>query len=179
MEKAIRWAERVCLAAAVLSIVAMMLVTAYDAVSRYLLNAPLPWAFGLVTNFLLIAGLYFAVSSTFAHGDHVHIDMLRGFIPSRVRSVCDAIWGLMAAAAFALIAYGAAHEMLEAYSSREFSPGYIPWPTWISYVPIAAGAALAAVRLLHHAVKLAVRGEDAAVKQDNAYPLAIEGEHSE
>ena len=78
---------------------------------------------------------------------------------------------LLAAAAFAAIAYGTAHNVYEAYVQREFLPGYIVWPAWLSHLPMPIGAALLVVRLLHHAFMLARNGTDPEVAAAGAEQL--------
>jgi TRAP-type C4-dicarboxylate transport system permease small subunit len=168
VEKAIHWAERVCMAIAVLAVVVMMLVTSYDAAARYVFHAPLPWAFQLITYYLLGTALYLAVSATFAHGDHINIDLFRHYIPSRMRAVIDAVWSTLSACVFGVIAWGGLTTLLHAYERNEFLPGYFVWPAWLAYLPIALGAGLTALRLAHHAAKLAVRGEDRHVATPGA-----------
>ena len=143
------------MAIAVTSVVAMMLVVSYDAISRYAFNKPLPWSFELVTYYLLVTAIYFAIGSTFRHGDHVNIDLFLSNMPTKLRRVFGIVNALLAAAAFAIIAYGTSHSVYEAYVQREFLPGYIVWPAWLSHFPIPIGATLIALRLLHHAFTLA------------------------
>lgn len=158
MEKAIHWAEQVCMAVAVLAVIVMMLVTSWDAVARYVFRAPLPWAFQLITYYLLGTALYLAISATFTTGDHINIDLFRHFIPSRIRAVIDAAWSTLAALVFAAIAWGGTTTLLHAWERSEFLPGYFVWPAWLAYLPIAFGSALMALRLAHHAARLALRG---------------------
>lgn len=165
MLKLLHRLELAALALAALCICAMMLIVSYDAISRYALNAPLPWAFELITYYLMIAALYFAVSMTFSSGDHINIDLFRNLIPPALRARLDALWCLMAAAIFAVIAWGAAAEMLHSYERREFLPGYITWPAWASYLPIALGTGLTVLRLVAHAVVLLIHGEDTDVAE--------------
>lgn len=168
MEKAIHWAERVCMAVAVLAVLVMMLVTSWDAVARYVFHAPLPWAFQLITYYLLGVALYLAVSATFTQGDHINIDLFRNMIPSRIRAVIDAVWSILAALVFAAISWGGLTTLLHAWERHEFLPGYFVWPAWLAYLPVALGAALMALRLAHHAAKLALRGEDRHVANPGA-----------
>lgn len=171
MSLLMKYLDRLSITVAILSTVMMMLIVSYDALSRYAFNAPLPWAFELITYYLLITALYMAVSTTFARGDHINIDLFRLLMPTWLRTRLDAIWGLMAAAVFGLIAWGAWDEMLHAYSRNEFLPGYITWPAWVSYLPILVGTFILVLRLLVHSFNLAVFGED----ED----LILQGEPSE
>ena len=171
MEKVIQRLERICMAGAVLAVATMMLVTSYDALARYAFHAPVPWAFQLISYYLLIVAIYLAVAATFANGDHIAIDLFRHRFPDRVRAAIDLVWSLLATGVFALIAYGALAEMVHAYLQREFLPGYIVWPVWLAYLPIFVGTALTTLRLIDHACRLGASGTDPGV--------VVTGEHVE
>lgn len=171
MGRAITWLERLSLGVAVLTGVLMMLIVSYDAISRYAFNAPLPWAFEIITNYMLITALYMAVSATFTHGDHINIDLFRHLMPAGLRARLDAVWGLLAAAAFGIVAYGAWREMMRAIARNAFLPGYFTWPLWVAYLPILIGAGILVLRLVVHSANLAIRGEDPSV--------AVHGEPNE
>ncbi len=172
MERTITAIERLILRIAAVCVIAIMLIVCVDAVSRYAIHRPLPWAFDLITYYLLIAALYLAISGTFQSGDHINIDLFRNIMPKGLRNALDVIWGVLAAVAFGVIALGAAEEAMKAYGNREFLPGYIAWPAWASYPAIAIGAGVLALRLLLHCFKLAVHGEDSGVADTS-------GEHVE
>lgn len=172
MEMAISAIERLILRIAVLCVIVIVLTVSVDAVSRYAIHHPLPWSFDLISYYLLIAALYFALSPTFQSGDHINIDLFRNMMPKRLRTGLDVIWGLLAATAFGLIAFGAAEEMIKSYANHEFLPGYIAWPAWASYPAIVIGAGTLTLRLLLHCFKLAVHGEDKGVADSS-------GEHFE
>jgi TRAP-type C4-dicarboxylate transport system permease small subunit len=165
MEKAVRWLEQAATAFAGLCVIIIMLVISYDAIARYLLHAPLPWAFDLVTYYLMIVAIYFALSPTFRHGDHLNIDIFQMMLPRRVRVWTDFVCTLLAAAAFAVITYGTWMNVVEAYENNEFLPGIIVWPAWLSHLPVPIGTALIFLRLAHHSYMLARFGEDPFIEE--------------
>ncbi|REF68708.1 TRAP-type C4-dicarboxylate transport system permease small subunit [Paracoccus versutus] len=160
MGNVLSWLERLSLSLAVLSVTLIMFIVSYDAFSRYALHAPLPWAYELITYYLMLAGTYFAVSATFTAGDHINIDLFRHLIAPRLRARLDALWSLLGVVIFGIVAYGSWSEMAHAYSRNEFLPGYITWPAWMSYLPIVLGFALLVVRMALHAALLIVHGRD-------------------
>jgi TRAP-type C4-dicarboxylate transport system permease small subunit len=163
METLIRRLEQMGMFIACLCVVAIMLVVCFDAAGRYLFGAPLPWSFDLVSNYLMVTASYLALASTFRHGDHINIDVLHAKLPGRLRAWVEAICSVLAAVVFAGIVYGTARQTIEAFVQKEFYPGYIMWPAWLSYLPIPLGCALLVLRLVHHAMTLIGRGEDAYV----------------
>lgn len=158
MGKVIRWLDTAVMGVAALAVLVMMVIVSYDAISRYVFNAPLIWAFEIIAYYLLGFALYFAVSPTFSNGDHISIDMFRAMFPVRLRDWLDVLWCLLAAAAFAAIAYAAWHELQVTAARRRFFPGLLRWPAWISYVPIVVGCSVVTLRLTFHAFILAVYG---------------------
>jgi TRAP-type C4-dicarboxylate transport system permease small subunit len=160
VERAIRLLENAAMAVAIVCVVVIMLVVSADAISRYAFNAPLPVTFELVTYYLLIAAIYLAMSATFRRGDHINIDLIQNHLPAGVRRWADIVSSLLAAFVFTLVAYGALTHAIEAYVRKEFMPGYIIWPVWLSYLPIPIGAAVLVLRLLHHSLMLAGPGAD-------------------
>lgn len=166
MNTVIRRLERAGMAMAGLFVILIMLIISYDGLSRYVLGAPLSWAFDVVTNYLMIGAAYFALSGTFQRGDHLRIDLLHSKMPPQLRAAVDIAGSLLGALLFAAIAYGAAMHAIEAFERKEFLPGVIMWPVWLSYVPIPIGAALLTLRLVHHSYMVARQGKDPFVESD-------------
>ena len=163
MTRAIAWLERLSLGVAVVTGILMMLIVSYDAISRYAFNAPLPWAFEIITNYMLITALYMAAPATFTNGDHINIDLFRQMLPEWLAARLDTVWILLSAAVFALVAYGAWREMMRAVARNAFLPGYFTWPLWVAYLPILVGASILVLRLVVHGLTLLALGRDQSV----------------
>lgn len=172
VESLIRRLEQWAMVLACACVTAMMLVVCVDAGARYLLGRPLPWSFDVVSLYLMVGASYFALSSTFRHGDHININLLHAQLSPRTRAWVDVVTSLLAAALFAGIAYTTFGKTVDAYVHKEFSPGYVMWPVWLSILPIPLGSALLVLRLLHHSLVLATRGEDRSVASDHQPEVA-------
>lgn len=160
MGRLLKRIEQVSLLIALVSVAIIMVVVSLDAVLRYAFNSPLRWASELVRLYLMVIAIYFAVSATFTHGDHVSLTLFRRYFPPRLLIWLDIAWCLMGALVFAVIAYGTWGNVVHAWNTNEFTPGYVMWPSWLSHLPIPLGAALFVLRLLHHSLTLATRGND-------------------
>lgn len=160
MGKILFWLEQLSQALAIISVTLIMFIVSYDAFSRYMFHAPLPWAYELITYYLMLAATYFAVSPTFQQGDHIAIDLVRKHVSNGVRARLDALWATLGVVIFAIVAYGAWMEMSHAYARNEFLPGYITWPAWMSYLPIVLGFGLLVLRMALHSGLLLVKGRD-------------------
>jgi TRAP-type C4-dicarboxylate transport system permease small subunit len=162
----IRRLEQAAMALAGLCVVAIMLVVVCDAAGRYLFNSPLQWSFDVVSNFLMVGAAYLAVAGTFQRGDHININLLHSKLPRRWQVAVDIACSVLAVALFAAVAYGTAQHAVQAYRDKEFFPGVIMWPVWLSYLAIPIGTALLVLRLLHHCVTLLRHGDDPFVSNE-------------
>lgn len=176
MRRTIDYLERLGLGLAVICVTMIMFIVSYDALSRYALHAPLPWAFEIITYYLMVSAAYLAVSATFRAGDHIAIELFRDRMSLRVRTFSDIFTSLLAAIIFAVIAWGAGSVMIHAYQRNEFLPGYFTWPAWLSYLPIFLGFALLVLRLVMHALSLIIHGHDEDVAEPSEAELT---EHHE
>lgn len=140
--------ERAGLFVAGVAFVAMMLVTVADVVLRYLFNSPLTWSFDLITNYLMVAGFFLAVSATQARRQHVNVDILARQMPDRLRAAIMALAGVAVVILFALIWWTGAVQFWEAWRNGLVLDGTIPWPRWPTYLLIPLGLALMLPRLL-------------------------------
>jgi len=159
MAALINLVERLALLLAVICVAAIMFIVSYDAFARYVFRAPLPWAFDVVSFYLLSASVFFAASAAFRSGDHINIDLFRaGFRPA-IRARIDSIWCMLAAVAFGIITYGSVLEAMKALRRGSFLTGYILWPAWIPYAIIATGCAVLTLRLILQSLSLLMFGE--------------------
>lgn len=163
MTKLLKQAELALSGLSVLAVVAIMLIVAANTFMRYVLHAPFPWSFDLISHYLLIAAIHFAVSDTFREGDHIGVDLLPAAVPRKVRLVLDLAWVAAAILVFGIMSWGAWDHLVSAYAAREYLPGIIAWPVWVSYLPIAIGAAVMTLRLVQHFLSLILRGTNPEV----------------
>jgi TRAP-type C4-dicarboxylate transport system permease small subunit len=171
MEQTIRRLEQVAMVIAVCCVVTIMFVVSFDAIFRYSINSPIPWAADLVTYYMMVLLVYFSLSPTYRAGDHMNINLIMTMLPRRVQSLVDLTCSLLAVTAFSIVSYGAFLHAADAFKGNEFLPGYILWPAWLSHAGVAIGAGLLVVRLVHHAYMLAKLGRDPFVD--------LEGESTE
>lgn len=148
LSRALERLERAGLFVAGAAFIAMMLVTVADVVMRYLFNSPLTWSFDLITNYLMAAGFFLAVSATQARRQHVNVDILARQMPDRLRAAIMAAAGVAVVVLFALIWWAGATQFWEAWSKGLVLDGTIPWPRWPTYLLIPLGLALMVPRLL-------------------------------
>ncbi|MFC4272745.1 TRAP transporter small permease subunit [Sneathiella chungangensis] len=160
MESIIRRLEQVALTITIGAMIILMIVISLDAVLRYSINSPIQWAADLATYYIMSILIYFALSPTFRSGDHIRITLISAHLPDRMKAISEFMGTTLAAIAFFIIAYGATSHAIDGFFRNEFLPGYIMWPGWLSYLPIAIGAGILCLRFIHHLYMLVKFGRD-------------------
>ena len=145
--------EGVFTAAAGLSLVIIAVVVVADVIARYAFNAPIAWADGLTESYLIVAVVYFALSSGEAAGVHVRVTVLTRMMPPAIRRVVRVAMLLFSALYFVGITVFAGIEASTSWQIRETSTGLIPWPIYVAYTIVPAGTLLMTLRLLRKAAR--------------------------
>lgn len=139
--------ERVWRTVAAVFLFAIMVIIVVDVASRYLLNAPLPWAFDVVSMYLMTGLFFLMLSDTLAVDEHVRVDILYLKAPARARRWMDFVSSVLALVVFALILYTSVRTTWSSWSAGDVLAGSIPWPAWLSHLFIPVGVALLVARL--------------------------------
>jgi TRAP-type C4-dicarboxylate transport system permease small subunit len=147
----------------------IMVIIAADALMRYWFNAPLQWAYDVVSLYLMSAATYPVASSTFRHGDHIAINSLRMRMSAKLRGRLDALVSVLALAVFGIIGLTSWGNVIYAFQTNELMPGYFNLPLWISHLPLAFGGTLISFRLALHAVVLLRDGIDPEVLAEGGH----------
>jgi TRAP-type C4-dicarboxylate transport system permease small subunit len=137
--------ERLCY----LYLVAVV-ITAYEVVLRYVVNAPTSWAFELT---ILLCAICYLVSGGYvtAQRKHIAITALHDVLPARVRWWLDLVAMLTGILAMGLLVWSAWRPAVQAVSivERTGSAWNSPSPAIIKPL-IAIGAGLIVLQLLAH-----------------------------
>jgi TRAP-type C4-dicarboxylate transport system permease small subunit len=131
---------------------AIMVIVAADVAMRYIFNSPFPWAYDLISLYLMGALFYFALSRAFAEGAHISVDILQYSMSENLRRVCQIMIALIAALFFGTIAYLGLMRAIDDFSTGDATAGAILWPTWLSVAFVPIGSAMITVRLIFHAL---------------------------
>lgn len=140
--------ERLYRLVAATCLAAIMLVVAADVLLRYLFNAPLSWAFDLISLYLMAGVFFLSISDTLRHHGHVAVDIFQYRLGDRLRHFCQFLVHLSAAAVFVLVLLLGADRAWEAYANQDVLEGAIAWPTWLAAVLVPLGVGLLLARLL-------------------------------
>lgn len=147
-----RWMEKLEVALAQLSALAMlliMLIVVADVVLRYFFSRPLIFSYDLISMYLVVIVFFFALPDTLHRHGHIAIDFFQPFLPARVRFAGEAIGYAAATIVMSLIAWKLSERTWIAFSKDEVTATTIPWPIWLSNLPAALGCWLFALRSLY------------------------------
>ncbi len=134
----------------VAALFAVMAITVVDVVMRYGFNSPLPFAYDLITQYLLVAAFFLSLSYTLRVGGHMNVDMLLLAIPSeRARAALRAVGDALAVAFFLALLHAGYVTAQDSWSSGERLVGALPLPVWISQAFVPLGVALLLLRLAY------------------------------
>lgn len=149
--------EDVFTAAAQLSLAVIAIIVVADVIARYAFNSPLAWVDGLTESYLIVAVVYFALSSGEAAGVHVRVTVLTRMMPAPVQRVLRVTMLLLSTLYFIGITVFAGVEASTSWRIHETSTGLIPWPIYIAYTIVPVGTLFMIFRLLG---KAASGGDD-------------------
>jgi TRAP-type C4-dicarboxylate transport system permease small subunit len=139
--------EAACQAVSVALIIAIMLIVFSDVVRRYIFNSPIPWAYDVISLYLM-AGLFFmSLSYSYAAHAHIGVDILLQRLPVAGIRVVECLICVVAGPLFGLIALSGADRAYSNWVNQDVVSGAIAWPTWGGPAFMAFGAALLVLRL--------------------------------
>ncbi len=128
---------------------AMMLLISLDALSRYLFNYPISGAYEVNQDFLMVAIVFFSLSYTYAHGDHVNVDTFVKFIPAPLLRPMNFVFRLLALIFVALLVYASWSKTAGAIQQREYASGNVVYPLALAYILVPFGSAVFLLRLIY------------------------------
>lgn len=125
-----------CLAAT--AVLAIMGISAFDIVARYLFNAPTSWAIE-VCGYLLVAATFLGAAYAEKKGAHINVDILVNNLKAKPRA---SLMGFAAWLGVTFSAFAAWQSGLFAYADYRNGTrfwGLLETPQWIPQVPIVIG----------------------------------------
>ena len=148
IDRAIGALEDAAMVVVVAALFAVMAVTVADVVMRYGFNSPLPFAYDLITQYLLVAAFFLALSYTLRAGGHMNVDMLLVSIRSpRARAALRAAGDALAIVFFLALLHAGWVSAHDSWVRGDRLTGPLPWPVWISQAFVPLGVALLLLRL--------------------------------
>lgn len=139
--------ERVATTIAASFMFVIMIVVFSDVIMRYVFNRPFSWAYDLIALYLMTGVFFLVLSSAYAEGAHVSVDILQQRFPPAAIRLTELVTGAIGFVIFALIAYLGFVRAADSLRASDVLAGAIPWPMWPSIGLVPLGAGLLALRL--------------------------------
>jgi TRAP-type C4-dicarboxylate transport system permease small subunit len=152
-----------CLAAAAMFLT--MVIVGSEVVARYVMNAPLAWAFDVLTLYVMPAIFFLGLPGSYAKNAHIAVDILVQRLPKMPLAVTTLLVHVCALALFGCIFYFGVGFTLESYRSGDTFTGVLKFLAWPSAMLVPIGCGLVLLRILsqlpHDVISLLNGGERA------------------
>jgi TRAP-type C4-dicarboxylate transport system permease small subunit len=144
---------------------AIMWIIDINALSRKILNAPLPAGVEL-TQSLLPVVIMIPFGYAMLRRDHVNTVLLTSRLPPRVARMIETVWMLLGFVLFALVTYGTFKYALRAYSLNEQVWGAaFRFPVWPAKMAVSFGTMLLAIQCLLEVIHGILFKDDKAIRE--------------
>lgn len=147
-------------AVAAVALLALTGLMVAEVVLRYVVAAPLSWALGFTTEYLLTAIFFLGLPYTVRAGAHVRIDVLHRVLPDRARWWCTVVGGVLSVLFVAALTWSGITLTVGAATGGDIPPpggSELSWPVWTSVIMVPLGTGVTLLRLL---ALLAVPGQE-------------------
>jgi len=128
-------------------LVGMMLMVVCDVTGRYLFNRPVHGTME-ITEFIMVAVVFFTLAHTQAIGGHIKVELLLERMSRRVRLLLEVITYFFGMVIFALIGWQGVMSAIEAWEFWEVTDGLIPFPTLPAKLTIPIGSFVFCLRFI-------------------------------
>lgn len=133
---------------AVALLVPMMFLVTGDVIGRYILKSPIPAVFEINSCFLMVLVVFFPLAYVHRRREHVFVILFTDKFPPRIKAALNTFSVILGALAFGLIGWYGLKFAVKATEVREYSPGIIDVPVWMSKWIIPIGALAFCIELL-------------------------------
>lgn len=131
-----------------LAMILIMAIVVCDVALRYVFNAPLQWAYDLISLYLMAGIFFLALSDAYAHNAHVSVDILFTNASPTARRLSEILSTVIGIVLFSLITWVGATRAYEHWAADDRMSGLIAWPTWAAAVLVPIGCGLLVLRLI-------------------------------
>ncbi|MFC4409941.1 TRAP transporter small permease [Chungangia koreensis] len=165
LEKLFSKLENIFLILSQVALVIMMILTTFDAFSRYLFSNSIVGAYEVTEMYLMVALVFLSMSYVQKVDGHIRLDILFERFPKRVQAIVNSVFYVLAAGMMFFIGLKGLEMTINALQNNLVASGLINLPLWISYIWIPIGAFLIMVRLVIQVILLLIGREAHPVKE--------------
>ena len=128
-------------------IMAMMLLVVTNVAGRYVLNITVHGTLE-ITEFIMVAVVYFSLAHTQAIKAHIRVELLFGIISRRTKIVFELITYVFGLAVFVLMTWQTGLSFLDSWEYLEETDGYISFPIYPAKLAIPIGCLFVCLRFV-------------------------------
>lgn len=125
-----------------------MAIVCGEVIARYFLNAPLAWAFDVLTLYIVPAIFFFGLPGSYSKSAHIAVDVLVQKLRPLPVALTILIGRLGGIALFAALVWFSGEFALENFRNGDTHTGVIVFLVWPSSMLVPLGCALVLVRML-------------------------------
>lgn len=151
MERIAIISDRIVLYSFYISCVALFIaasLTTINAISRYLLNYPIPGIIEFTTHYLMVAMVFFSLAYIHKHDGNVYIKIIFDDLGEEAQLAIRLFSNSLILVIFLLIARSSIIRAAELTASNATMVARVPWPTYIPWWIVSFGLILFCVVLL-------------------------------
>jgi TRAP-type C4-dicarboxylate transport system permease small subunit len=146
------WVIKILTGLATALLVPMMFLVTGDVIGRYLLKMPIPAVFEINSNFLMVLVVFFPLAYVHRRKEHVFVTIFTERFPSRAKAVLEILSIVFGLFAFGLIGWYGLEAAIAATMVKEYIPGIITVPVWLSKWIIPIGTAVFCIELIRDGI---------------------------
>lgn len=140
--------EWIWVAGSAASLVLIMVLTSVDVFLRKLSPCSVPALFEIISDYLMVALVFLAVSRVYRLGGHVRVTLIEQMLPDALRRILQRIMDAAALLFFLLIAVMGWQSARSAMLFQEVSSSVLAYPLAPALFIVPAGAGLTCLRAL-------------------------------
>ena len=158
IEKLIDTLEWICMAGSVAGLLLIMALTTVDVFLRKFTPYSVPSLFEMVSDYLMVALVFLAISRVYRLGGHVRVTLLERTLPHAGQQILQRVMDAVAFLFFLLMAVMGWESARTAMSFQEVSSSVLAYPLSPALFIVPVGAGLAGLRSLQALVFGSVHG---------------------
>jgi TRAP-type C4-dicarboxylate transport system permease small subunit len=128
-------------------LIAIMLLVVANVTGRYLFNSPVHGTME-ITEFVMVAIVYFTFAHTQAIKSHIRVELLLGVLSRKARLIFDLITCVLGLVIFVLITWQGILCFIDSWEILEVTDGYIEFPIYPAKLTIPIGCFIFSLRFI-------------------------------
>jgi TRAP-type C4-dicarboxylate transport system permease small subunit len=147
IQAALNYLEKIFLAGGCISILAIMLVTTFDLLSRKFWDYSIPSLYEFTEDYLMVGLVFLTISYVYKAGGHVRVTILEKYLPASFKGPREKVLKLLAFFLFLFITVKGWDVTVRAFQFQEVSNSVLAYPLAPAFLLVPLGSALVCIRI--------------------------------